>query len=206
MPHLAALHLPNFHWSFSLIDFVILAVFVLQIFWGAKLGFASATFALAGEIIGLILGLLYADAIAKFLDHQFHLNILIGRAISDRTHVPIDSVGGVSQTILDALVFLTLFLGIQTAFLSIGRVIHHQVGVRRMKVLSNSFFGMFVGAMKASLEVIFFLIVWTSLTANPTVSDAIHATGADRLTQGSALLPIFMRVIPPSSPLSKFIQ
>lgn len=204
--HLPAIHTPNFHLTFSIIDFAIVAIFVLQIFWGAKLGFASATFALAGEIIGLILGLLYADAIAKFLDQQFHLNILINRLISDRAHIPPNLINGVSQTITDSIVFLALFIGIQTAFLWIGRIIHHQVGVRRMKILSNSFFGMFIGVLKASLEVIFFLIFWTALSANPSVSTAIHGIGADRITQGSTLLPLFMHLIPATSPLSKFIQ
>lgn len=203
MPHLPGVHLSGLH--FAIVDFAILAVFALQIFWGAKLGFASATFALAGEIIGLILGLLYADAIAHFLDHSFHLNILIARFISDRAHVDSGSLSGVSQTILDSIVFLALFVGIQMAFLWIGRIIHHQVGVRRMKILSNSFFGMFVGTLKASLEVIFFLIIWTALIANPSVSGAIHSTGADQLTNGSVLLPLFMHLVPPTSPISKLI-
>lgn len=203
MPHIPALHVANLH--FAIVDFAIIAVFVLQTFWGAKLGFASATFALAGEIIGLILGLLYADAIAKFLDHAIHINILVARFISDRTHVDPKSLGGVSQTISDAIVFLGLFVGIQMAFLWIGRIIHHQVGVRRMKILSNSFFGMFVGVLKASLEVIFFLIIWTALIANPAVSGAIHTTGAEHLTNGSILLPLFMHLVPPTSPISKLI-
>jgi Colicin V production protein len=205
MPHLPAVHTPSLHLSFSVIDFAIVAIFVLQIIWGAKLGFASATFALTGEIIGLILGLLYADTIAKFLDQQFHLNVLVSRIVSDRIQISSNLVNGVSQTISDCLVFLTLFIGIQIAFLGVGRIIHHQVGVRRMKILSNGFFGMFIGVLKASLEVIFFLIFWTAISADSTVSAAIHGSGADHLTQGSTLLPVFMHLIPTSSPLSKFL-
>jgi uncharacterized membrane protein required for colicin V production len=205
MLHLPPVHISSFHLSFSIIDLAIIAIFVLQIFWGAKLGFASATFALTGEVIGFILGLLYADSIAKLLDHQFHINILINRSISDRINVPVNLAEGVSQTIADGIVFLALFLIIQAIFLFIGRIVHHRVGVRRMKVLSNSFFGMFVGFLKAGLEVMLFLIIWTTVAANPPVSDAIHAAGADHLTEGSILLPTIMRLVPPSSPVSKFI-
>lgn len=196
-------HLP----SISIIDGVIAAVFILQILWGAKLGFAPATFSLAGEILGLVVGILYSSAVAQFLDKQFNLVTQLGAFLSTRTHIPPQYLDTFSNTIYEVIVFFIIFTGIQTGFFYMGKFIHHQVGVRRVTYLSNSFFGMFVGAIKATLEVIFFLIAWNAITANPNIQAGLKLLDvSSHLTQNSILLPFFLHIVPNSSPLTKFFQ
>lgn len=198
--------LPSINFSgISYIDAAIVAIFALQILWGAKLGFVPATFSLAGEILGIVVGILYANFLGQILDKQFHLINQLEHYLSQKINLPDQYLTNFSQTIYDAIVFLVLFLAVQIGFFYLGKFIHHQVGVRRVTYFSNHFFGMLIGAIKATLEVVFFLIAWNAITADPTIQASLQLiNGLAHLTDHSLLLPIFQALVPPSSPLSKF--
>jgi Na+/phosphate symporter len=96
-------------------------------------------------------------------------------------------------------------LGTQSGFFALGRSIHHHVGAKRTTYLTNTFFGMVIGVIKATLEVTFFLIAWNALSADPNVKQALNAIGtATNITNGSLFLPFFQHLVPASSPISKF--
>lgn len=197
--------MPQLPPGISPIDAVIVGVFVFQILWGAKLGFALATFSLASEILGLIIGLLYTSSIAQFLDQNFHLVNQLNAFLAQKTQIPSNLIGSFGQTLFEGIVFLVLFLGIQSIFFYMGKTIHHQVGVRRITYFSNSFFGMFIGVIKAVLEVTFFLIAWNAIAKDPNVQTSLQVIGGfTHITDNSILLPLFQKLVPAASPIAKF--
>lgn len=196
--------MPALPFNLSLVDGIIVAVFVFQIFWGLKLGFVLATFSLAGEILGLVGGVLYAPSLARFLDDRFGLVDQINATLAQKTQVPANLIEQLGQTIFEAGIFLVIFIGVQAGFFALGRFIHSQVGVRRITHLSHSFFGMVIGLLKATLEVVFFLIAWNIITADPNLQTALGVLGgATNLTQNSFLLPYFQLLLPDVSPFAK---
>jgi uncharacterized membrane protein required for colicin V production len=197
--------MPALPFNLSIIDAIIVAVFAFQILWGLKLGFVLATFSLAGEILGMVAGVLYAPSLAKFLDDRFGLVDQINSTLVQKTQVPANLIDQLGQTLFEAGMFLVIFIGVQAGFFALGRFIHSQVGVRRMTYLSHSFFGMIIGLLKATLEVVFFLIAWNIITADPNLQAALGALGgATNITQNSLLLPFFQMLLPDVSPFAKF--
>jgi len=197
--------MPNLPVHLSIIDGAIVAFFVFQILWGAKLGFALATFSLAGEILGLVAGVLYAPSLGKILDTQFHLVNQVNVFLAQKTQIPSGFLAPFAQTLFDGIIFFALFFIVSTGFFFLGKFIHGQVGVRRITFLSNSFFGMFIGALKAVLEVTFFMIAWNMTTRDPMTQAALQNLGSfSQFGSDSYLLPLFQLLVPTVSPFAKF--
>lgn len=197
--------MPNLPIHLSIIDGAIVAFFAFQILWGARLGFALATFSLAGEILGLVAGALYAPSVGKILDTQFHLVDQLNVFLAQKTQIPPAILAPFGQTIFDAIVFFALFLLISSGFFFLGKFIHRQVGVRRITYFSNSFFGMFIGVIKALLEVTFFIIAWNMITKDPLVQAGLQNVGSfSQFGTDSYLLPLFQALVPTVSPFAKF--
>lgn len=191
----------------SIIDVIIVAVFVFQILWGARLGFAMAAFSLAAEVIGLIAAVVYTPTVTALLNGQFHLVGGIDSFIAGHTKLPeyLISQYHLGDTVLQIIVFMILYTGVQSILFFLGRTVHHQIGVRRMTYLSSSFFGMFIGALKATLEVMFFLIAWNLTAADPNVHAALQQLGGlTNFGADSKLLPLFQLLVPAASPIAKF--
>lgn len=199
--------MPALPFNVSTIDVVIVLVFVFQIIWGAKLGFALATFALAGEVLALVVSILYSPSIAGILNDKLGLVPQIDQFIAEKTKIPAEQVNlfHLGQMIFEALVFTALFILIQASFFQLGKFIHHQVGIRRITFFSNSFFGMFIGAIRALLEVSFVLIAWNLSTKDPNIQEALKLAGTfTQFGQDSILLPLFQQLVPAVSPFAKF--
>ena len=191
--------------TFAIVDIVIIALYVIQMMWGARLGFAAASFALTGEIIGFILGILYASSLANFLNTYFHFESDISNLLISKTNIPAQYVNNFSQTLFSMIVFLLIFTVVQSIFFRVGKRIHHRIGAKRATFVPNAFFGALVGALKATLDVLFLVIVFSSLGGDPNVQGALKSTGfLNSVTNGSILLPVFTHLVPPSSPISKF--
>ena len=191
----------------SIIDLVIVLVFVFQILWGARLGFAMAAFSLAAEVIGIIAAVIYTPTVADLINHQFHVIAAIDTFVASHSKLPLDLVQqyNFGQTVLQTIVFFGLYIIVQSALFYAGRTVHHQIGIRRMTYLSSSFFGMFIGVLKATLEVMFFLIAWNIVTADPNVHAALEQLGAlSNFAGSSKLLPIFQSLVPAASPIAKY--
>ena len=118
----------NLPFHASVIDGIIIGFFALQILWGAKLGFALATFSLAGEILGLVAGVLYAPSLGKLLDGQFHFVLQINGFLAQKTQIPAPVLASFAQTVFDGLIFLALFLAVSSGFFFLGKTIHRQIG------------------------------------------------------------------------------
>lgn len=199
--------MPQLPFNLSIIDAIIVAVFAFQIFWGAKLGFVLATFSLAGEILGIVAGIVYAPSAAKLANEQFGLIPQINQFLAQKTQIPEQMISSfnLGGLLLDAISFIVLFIVVQAGFFYLGKYIHHQVGVRRITYLSHVFFGMLIGAIKAVLEVTFALIAWNMITADPKIQEALKAAGSfSQFGQDSFLLPLFLKLIPEVSPFAKF--
>ena len=189
----------------SVIDGITIGFFILQILWGAKLGFALATFSLAGEILGLVAGTLYSPSLGKILDNQFHLVAQLNLFLAQKTQIPPTILTGFTQTVFDAIIFFALFIVVSSGFFYLGKMIHRQIGIRRITYLSNSFFGMFIGVIKAVLEVTFIIIAWNIMTKDPTTQAALQNVGGfSHFGDDSFLLPIFQALVPAVSPFAKF--
>lgn len=201
--------MPSLPFGLSIIDAVIVLVFVFQIIWGAKLGFALATFSLAGEILAIVAAVLYSPTIAKLLDQQFLLVNQINVFLAEKTKIPSPQIESfhLGQLLFDALVFLVIFIAVQAVFFQLGKFMHHQVGVRRITYLSHSFFGMVIGALKATLEVTFALLAWNLSTRDPNIQAALQAAGTfTQFGTDSILLPLFQKIIPDIAPFARFFQ
>jgi uncharacterized membrane protein required for colicin V production len=197
--------MPQLPFNLSIVDGIIVAIFAFQILWGLRLGFVLATFSLAGEILGLVAGILYAPTVAQILDNQWHFVPQINNFLTQKTQIPPNLIGQFGQTLYEAGVFFVIFILVQAAFFTLGRFIHHQVGTRRMTFLSQNFFGGVIGILKATLEVIFFLIAWNTITSDPNIQTALKAAGgAGSLVSDSKLLPLFQQLLPTVSPFAKF--
>lgn len=199
--------MPVLPFHISIIDVVIIITFVFQILWGAKLGFALATFALAGEILALVVSVLYSPSLASLINSRFGFVTQIDQFIADKTKIPPGQVSlfHLGQMLFEAVVFMALFFIIQTAFFQLGKFIHRQVGIRRMTYFSNSFFGMFIGAIRAILEVSFVLIAWNLSTRDPNIQQALQLAGSfTQFGRDSVLLPLFQQLVPAVSPFAKF--
>jgi uncharacterized membrane protein required for colicin V production len=197
--------MPSLPFGISIIDAVIVIIFVFQILWGARLGFVMATFSLAGEILGLVAAIIYTPTLAKLLDGQFHLVSQIGQNLSHQTKLPGALATSFAQTLFEAGIFFVVFVVVQGVFFFIGKFIHGQIGIRRITYLSNSFFGAFIGVIKATLEVLIFLLAWNMLTNDPQIQQALQAAGSTfDISKGSYLLPIFQHLLPAVSPFTKF--
>ncbi len=195
----------NLPLHFSAIDAIIVGFFALQILWGAKLGFALATFSLAGEILGLVAGALYSPSLGKLIDNQFHFVSQINLFLAQKTQIPAPILTSFAQTIFDTLIFFALFLAVSSGFFFLGKTIHKQIGVRRITYFSNSFFGIFIGLLKAVLEVTFFIIAWNMITKDPATQTAVQNIGGfSHFGDDSFLLPIFQALVPTVSPFAKF--
>lgn len=201
--------MPNLPFGASIVDVVIVLVFIFQIIWGAKLGFALATFSLAGEILAIVAAVLYAPSLSRILDVQFGLVNQLNTFLADKTKIPAPQIESfhLGQLLFEALVFLAIFVGVQAVFFQLGKFMHHQVGVRRITYFSHSFFGMVIGALKATLEVTFALLAWNLTTRDPNIQAALQTAGSfTQFGSDSILLPIFQKIIPDISPFARFFQ
>lgn len=201
--------MPQLPLGLSIIDVVIVLVFVFQIIWGAKLGFALATFSLAGEILAIVAAVLYSPTVAKILDQQFAFVNQLNTFLADKTKIPSPQIESfhLGSLLFESLVFLVIFILVQAGFFYLGKFMHHQVGVRRITYFSHSFFGMVIGALKATLEVTFALLAWNLSTRDPNIQAALQTAGAfTQFGSDSLLLPLFQKIIPDITPFTRFFQ
>lgn len=201
--------MPQLPLGLSIIDVVIVLVFVFQIIWGAKLGFAMAAFSLAGEILAIVAAVLYSPTVAKLLDQQFAFVNQLNTFLADKTKIPSPQIESfqLGSLLFESLVFLVIFIMVQAGFFQLGKFMHHQVGVRRITYFSHSFFGMVIGALKATLEVTFALLAWNISTRDPNIQAALQTAGSfTQFGTDSVLLPIFQKIIPDASPFVRFFQ